>query len=214
MKHKAFFGREKIFLFSIGNKEILVYSYFFTSLQLVTSIVSSKLREFLSLSRDTRAGLTVRGGEVVMDVFVPPLDLAKGCKVRARSKGFRAVARVHRSSKLRAAAGITGDPGEDDNTPSYKPGGGSKEKTKEEEEKGGGGGFDLKEGVENLLKGLRKVRTSLFVGGELDVSLKAEGEVKARLGKDIFGRCLTKYRNSFPLKVASSGKVWIGAQVI
>ena len=146
-----------------------------------------------------------------MDVFVPPLDLARGCKVRARSKGFRAVARVHRSSKLRAAAGITGDPGEEDNTPSYKPGGGSKEKTKDEEKEGG---FDLKEGVENLLKGLRKVRTSLFVGGELDVSLKAEGEVKARLGKDIFGRCLTKYRNSFPLKVASSGKVWIGAQVI
>ena len=179
----------------------------------MTSIISSKLREFLSLSRDTRAGLTVRGGEVVMDVFVPPLDLARGCKVRARSKGFRAVARVHRSSKLRAAAGITGDPGEEESKPpSYKPG--SKEKTKEEEEKGGGGGFDLKEGVENLLKGLRKVRTSLFVGGELDVSLKAEGEVKARLGKDIFGRCLTKYRNSFPLKVASSGKVWIGAQVI
>ena len=56
-------------------------------------------------------------------------------------------------------------------------------------------------------------RASLFLGGDIDVSVWAEAAVGARLGKELFGRCLTKYRNVLPLQVESSGKLWLGAQV-
>ena len=51
-----------------------------------------------------------------------------------------------------------------------------------------------------------------FVGADLDVGLEVWAAVKARLGKDIFGRCFTKYKNTFPLHLVSDGKVWVGAQ--
>ena len=48
----------------------------------MTSVVASKLREFLSLSRTSSAQLTVKGGEVVLDARLPPAQLInKGCKV-------------------------------------------------------------------------------------------------------------------------------------
>ncbi len=198
---------------------------------LVTSVIAGQLREFISLAANTRAGLTVRGGEVVLDAHLPPQRFAKGCKVRAETRGVRAVATVRRGTVLRATAGISHGNGggglgdEEEVMKTYKNivggggGGGRGSKQKEKKEKdddddAGDPGEKFKEGVDSLLRGLRSVRASLFLGGDIEVGLYAESEVGARIGKELFGRCLTKYRKTLPLRVKSSGKVWLGAQVV
>lgn len=56
-------------------------------------------------------------------------------------------------------------------------------------------------------------KASLFLGGDIDVTLKAHAHIKTRLGKQFFNRCLTKYRNYFPLHILARGSVWVGAKV-
>ena len=58
-----------------------------------------------------------------------------------------------------------------------------------------------------------RLRGSLFLGGDVDVTLAANAVIRARIGKSLFGRCFKKSKNEFPLAVLSRGSVWIGAQI-
>lgn len=59
-----------------------------------------------------------------------------------------------------------------------------------------------------------QLKTSIILGGDLDVSLNVKGDAFVRLGKMIFHRCFTKYQNTIPLSLLSQGKVWVGARIL
>jgi len=48
------------------------------------------------------------------------------------------------------------------------------------------------------------LRASAIIGGDVDVALAVKAAVKARIGKELFGTCFTKFQNTFPLQGTSS----------
>lgn len=58
-----------------------------------------------------------------------------------------------------------------------------------------------------------KLKATVFVGGDIDVTMKLNAMLNAKLGKSFFGKCFTKYKSEFPTQIYSRARVWMGARI-
>ena len=150
---------------------------------MVTEILASRIREFLANSDNQ---ITISDGEVLVDSRSPGMDILTGCEVNVHAFPGRTIATVHRTSKLRAGGTLA--QGQHHN-------------------QGYGYHHHYPKGGED------HVKASFILSGDLDLTLNLKSDAVVTLGKNIFGKCFTKFKNRVPMQMLSQGQVWVGARI-
>ena len=65
----------------------------------------------------------------------------------------------------------------------------------------------------NVVDPERPLKTSIKIGGEVDINVVLNSHVHTRFGKRFFGNCMTKFRYSSPVSMYSRGRARVSATI-